>query len=149
MEAGRTWILLTDGRRARLLVEPRRGGELIEPDEWAMKISDEELYEMQDRPPRSFDRVGAGRHAMDRGFDPRLEEERKFLQRVADRLAEAARSRQFDHLVLAAPPRALGMLREALPAQAHTLISHETPKDILDEPTDKVRERLANLRMPA
>ena len=87
-----------------------------------MKISEDELYEMRDRPPRSFDRVGVGRHAIDRGIDPREEEERKFLQRVASRVAEAIRTKQFHHLILAAPPRALGMLREALPAQARALV---------------------------
>src|SRR5215470_3294630 len=111
MESGRTWILLADGRRARLLVEQHRGGELLEPSDWVMKISEDELYDLQDRPPRAFDRVGPGRHAMDRGFDPHEDEERKFLHRVASRLAEAARTGQFHHLVLAAPPRALGALR--------------------------------------
>jgi protein required for attachment to host cells len=149
MPAGRTWILLADGRRARLLVEPRRGGELSESKDWTMSISEAELYDLQDRPPRAFDRVGVGRHAMDGGFDPRAEEERKFLLRVARRLTDAVKAKQLQHLVLAASPRALGVLREALPAEARALVRHETPKDLLDEPAEKIRERLANLRLPA
>lgn len=140
---GQTWFLLADGRRAKLYVQPRRGATLQE--KWALAISDEETYDIQDRPPRSFDRVGAGRHAMDGGRNLHEEEEVKFLKRVADRLSEAEKRKQFDHLVVAAPPRALGILRESLPSAVQAHVRAEAPKDLVDEDSARLRERLDEL----
>lgn len=145
IQDGRTWFLVADGRRARLFVEERRGADLAERSDWALEISEEETYDPQDRPPRSFDRVGAGRHAMDKGRSLHEQEELNFLRRVADRLTQAGKQKQFDHLVLAAPPRALGTLREALPEAVSARIKAETPKDLLDEDARHLRTRLTEL----
>lgn len=142
---GSTWFLLADGRRARVLVETKRGAALAAPPDLAMEISEDELYDVQDRPPRSFDRVGAGRHAMDKGRSLHEQEEEKFLKRVAETVGEAEKHKRFDHLVIAAPPRALGILREKLPASARARIRAETPKDLLDEAAPALRERLTDL----
>jgi protein required for attachment to host cells len=144
IQEGRTWLVVADGRRARLYLEPRRGAALTA--DWAMEMGPEDRFELQDRPPRSFDRVGAGRHSMEGKFDPHEEEERRFLKRVADRVGEGMKTKAFDYLALAAPPRALGVLREALPPAALALISAETAKDVLDEGPERLRERLKELR---
>lgn len=145
LENGTAWMLVADGRRARVLVEPRRGATLEERADLAMEISEDELYDIQDRPPRSFDRVGAGRHAMDKGRSLHEAEEEKFLKRVAERIGEADKQNQFDHLIIAAPPRALGLLRTLLPTSTQNRICATTPKDLLDEPAPKLRERLQEL----
>jgi protein required for attachment to host cells len=141
---GSTWFLVADGRRARVLIEDRRGAHLQAPADLVMEISEDELYDVQDRPPRSFDRVGAGRHAMDKGRSLHEQEETKFLNRVASTIIDADKQNRFQHLVIAAPPRALGILREKLSA-VQSRIRAETPKDLLDEPEPKLRERLQEL----
>jgi protein required for attachment to host cells len=143
LENGTAWLLVADGRRARLLVEQRRGAALQE--DWSMAIGPDDLYEPQDRPPRSFDRVGAGRHAMDGGRSLHEAEEEKFLKRVADRVGDADKHNAFDHLIIAAPPRALGLLRNLLPASAKDRIRADLSKDLLDESAPKLRERLTEL----
>jgi len=145
LENGAAWFLLADGRRARIVVEERRGAALRSPDDLTMRIESDDLYDPQDRPPRSFDRVGAGRHAMDKGRSLHEQEEHNFLKRVAQRIGEAEKRKQFDHLVIAAPPRALGVLRELLPPAARARIRGETPKDLIDEDASKLRERLTEL----
>jgi len=145
LQNGPAWFLLADGRRARVLVEPRRGAPLQAPNEWIMEISQEELYEPQDRPPRGFASVGGARFAIDRGTTLHEQEEGNFLRRVAERIGEAEKRRQFEHLVIAAPPRALGVLRDLLPNGARARIRAETPKDIIDEDMPKLRERLTEL----
>jgi protein required for attachment to host cells len=145
LQDGPAWFLVADGRRARLLIEPRRGATLQEPADWAMEIGPDELYDPQDRPARAFDSVGGGRHAMDRGRSLHEQEEEKFLKRVAARIGEAEKTKSFDHLVIAAPPRALGLLRTHLPQSAQSRIRAETPKDLLDEEAPKLRERLREL----
>ncbi len=143
IESGSAWFLVADGRRARLLVEQRRGAALVEA--WKTEIGPDDLYDPQDRPPRSFDRVGAGRHAMDGGRNLHEVEEEKFLKRVADRISEGEKHKAFDHLVIAAPPRALGLLRGALPVGAQSRIRAEAAKDLVDEDVTKLRERLTEL----
>lgn len=145
LQDGSTWFLLADGRRAKVLVEPRRGAALQARDDLAMEISADEMYEPQDRPPRSFDRVGAGRHAMDKGRTLHEQEESNFLKKVAKRICEAAKHKEFEHLVIAAPPRALGILRSDLPDTVQQRIRAQTAKDLLDEEAPKLRERLADL----
>lgn len=145
LQTGTAWMLVADGRRARVLVEQRRGATLEEPSDWNMEIGPDELYDPQDRPPRSFDRAGAGRHAMDKGRSLHEQEEEKFLKRVADRIGDAERHNSFDHLVIAAPPRALGMLRNMLPAGAKSRLVGDISKDLLDEPSAKLRERLSEV----
>lgn len=143
LQDGTTWLLVADGRRARMLAEPRRGAQLQES--WAMEISEEDLYEPQDRPPRSFDSNGPGRHGMDGGRNLHEAEEEKFLRRVAERIGQAEQQKAFEHLVIAAPPRALGLLRSMLSHAAQARVRAETPKDLLDEDTPKLRERLTEL----
>lgn len=142
LQDGTAWFLVADGRRARLFAEQRRGSPLQEA--WSMEIGESDLYDAQDRPPRAFDRVGAGRHGMERR-DLHEAEEENFLKRVADRIGEADRQKAFDHLVIAAPPRALGLLRNKLSDNARQRIRAEASKDLLDEDTQKLRERLTEL----
>lgn len=143
LQDGSAWFLVADGRRARVFVEPRRGASL--QGGWRMEIGRGDLYDIQDRPPRKFDRVGAGRHAMDKGRNLHEAEEEKFLKRVADRIGDAEKMKQFEHLVIAAPPRALGLLRTLLPRAAQGRIRAATPKDVLDEDAPKLRKRLTDL----
>ena len=82
---------------------------------------------------------------MDGGTNLHEVEEEKFLKRVADRLGEAEKHKVFDHLVIAAPPRALGLLRTMLPAAVRARIRADLSKDLLDEPAPKLRERLTEL----
>lgn len=148
LEDGPTWFLAADGRRARVLIEPRRGAQLQAPQELAMEIGEAELYDAQDRPPRSFDRVGAGRHGMERR-DLHEAEEENFLKRVADTLADAEKGGRFVHLAIAAPPRALGLLRNLLPAAVKARIRAEAAKDVVDEDAAALRARLREMLRPA
>lgn len=145
LESGSVWFLIADGRRARVLVERGRGADLEELPEWAVTIGAEDLYEPQDRPPRSFDRVGAGRHAMDKGRSLHEQEEEKFLKRLADRVGEAEKDGVLEHVVIAAPPRALGILRSQFSDGVRARIRSEVAKDLLDEDAPALRDRLRDL----
>ena len=145
LQRGVTWFLLADGRRARVLAEPRRGAPLAELGDWNLAIGADELYDIQDRPPRSHDRLGSSRHAMDQGRNLHEEEEARFLDRVAQRLEAAEARKEFDHLVIAAPPRALGILRETLAAPVKACIRAEIDKDLIDEDAATLCAQLTGL----
>lgn len=145
LQGGPAWFLLADGRRARVLIEERRGAPLIAPDEWDMKISKEDMYDPQDRRPRNSNRIGAGKHTVGNARDLHEAEEENFLKRVAEKLSEAEKAGRFEHLVIAAPPRALGALRELLPRSVQSRIRAEATKDLLEENDARLRERLTEL----
>ncbi len=145
LQDGVLWLVVADGRRARILVEPRRGALLQDPPELRMEIDAADLIEPQDRAPRAFDSMGASRHAMDGRRTPHEEEERRFLKRVADRISAAERESAFSHLVIAATPRALGLLREMLSQSATARLRGELAKDLLQEEPPRLRERLQDI----
>jgi len=143
LQDGAAWFLVADGRRARLLIEPRRGAQLTE--HWSTEISEDELYDPQDRRPRDSNRIGYGKHTVGNDRNLHEAEEEKFLKRVADMIGDADKQNQFDHLIIAAPPRALGLLRNFLPANAQDRLCATTPKDLVDEDVPRLRERLVDL----
>ncbi|MGQ0657738.1 MAG: host attachment protein [Chromatiales bacterium] len=67
-----------------------------------------------DRPRRSFDSRGRGRHAMEEGVDPAREEALRFAKEVAGHIERACKAGMFSELVLAAAPEFLGQLRQYL-----------------------------------
>ena len=144
LESGVLWFLLADGRRARVMVEHGRGAPLTEA--FAMVIAPGDRYTAQDRAPRSFDSVGERRHAMDGGRKLHEEEEARFLRRLCARIDEAAARGAFMHLAIAAPPRALGILRENLASSTRDRIRAELAKDLLEKNAAALRECLRALQ---
>ena len=99
---GTTWVLVADARQARVLevedagLAPRLRSTLKAPPP-----------EGQHRSPE---------HGWTHGDDPRAEhEERRFIHVMVQALGHGAAESHFRHLVLVAPPKLLGMLRETLP----------------------------------
>ena len=143
LDPGFLWLLLADGRRARILSEERRGALLQEVTRLQIEAADR--IASRDRAARAFDSVGAGRHAMDGGRNLHEAEEAVFLRRVADEIAAAEARESFAHFVIIAPPRALGLLRAAWPERVLARLRADLAKDLLDEADTALRERLREL----
>jgi protein required for attachment to host cells len=99
---------------------------------------------MADRPGRAFDSVGKGRHAMAYGADAVREDERHFLQSLAERLEKEARAGAYDRLILIAPPRALGDLRPFLSKPVKSRVHDEIAKDLTQLPNDRLANHLGD-----
>lgn len=97
-----TLVVVADGRRARLLEQPRIDGPLHDRPEWLADVKEHHDH-------------AAPSHITHSG-DARDRAEKAFLTTLAKRLEGLAAKHHFDQVVLIAPPRALGHLREALPA---------------------------------
>jgi protein required for attachment to host cells len=69
--------------------------------------------------------------------------ERTFLQQLAERLGAAVTSGAAKALVVVAPPRALGVLREAYPAQVRGALHGELDKDFVKLPVHEIEKHLA------
>ncbi len=99
---GTTWVMVADGHHARVLevedagLPPRLRSTLKPP-----------APEGQHRSPE---------HGWTHREDPHPEhEERRLAHALVQALERGAAENQFRHLVLVAPPRLLGVLRESLP----------------------------------
>lgn len=97
---------------------------------------------VSDRPGRTFDSQGTGRHAKEVEVGPKKHEAIVFAGRIAERL-EAGRVRNaFDKLALIAPPEFLGLLRDALNPQLRALVLHEVDKNVSRLDPAAIRTRL-------
>ncbi len=146
IEDGRTLVVLADGRRVRLFEEARLAGPLHEHVEWLRGVAP---FEQPGGAQRAtvHARFGGSTHA---GHEPpRDKGERQFLKDVADHLEQMVRDHHFDHLAIIAPPRALGVLRKALPAALAERVTVTDPHDRLDESLAAIHEHLRAARLRA
>ena len=111
----RRWVLVADKSKARIFtVEDPRGALLEETVLEHPEARDREQTLTSDRPGRSFDSKGQGRHAMGSPVEPDRQETIRFARQVADHIGHAHNAGQCDRLLLVAGPPLLGMLRENL-----------------------------------
>ena len=109
------WVVVADQSKARIFTvdDPRGGllsvGELEHPE-----ARDREQALTSDRPGRSFDSKGKGRHAMGSTVEPGKQETIRFAKRVADHVRTAHGEGRCNRLLLVAGPPLLGLLRENL-----------------------------------
>lgn len=151
MPKRKLWVVVADGARARIF---RANG-----DTHRFEPVLEELYEparlkgselLADRPGRTFDSShDKGRHAMEPDTDPKRVEKEKFAYRLAALLEDALNREEYRELVLAAAPRMLGDLREALSARVRERVVAELDKDLTPLPQAELEERLRPVIWPA
>ncbi|MDC0741133.1 host attachment protein [Polyangium mundeleinium] len=141
-----TFVLVADASRARLF---RQGLEENAPLELVEEFEHPESRAMArdlmaDKPGRTFWK--RGQSAPDYRTDPKDVEAEKFARSLADRLAALYDTQAFHKLVLAAPPKFLGLLRSMLAAHTNhvaeaVVASHEKDYTQLDVRT--IAERIA------
>lgn len=101
-----------------------------------------------DRPGRSFDRTGGGRHALSSEESPVERIAHEFALQLAHELERARQSGEFDALALIAPPRMLGLLRDALSKSVRELVYGELDKDLDQSDLVTLRKHLDQLAKP-
>lgn len=125
------WVLVADGSRARLFRAEGARGALVETDSWVhpeSRLRDQDL--VSDGPGQDRDRGSLGRHGFNEHNSAHDHQIEAFAREVASRLTRAANDNAFGRLVLCAPPRFLGLLRDQLPDMVKQRIRHEVPKDL-------------------
>jgi protein required for attachment to host cells len=143
---GRTLVVAADGGRARLFGEARRGGPLTEHPEWLAGLEPRAFA--HPGPGAVHDRMGHATHGV-ATVAPADKSARDFLTRLGVRLANLVDEHHFDHLIVFAPPRALGMLREALPRALRQRLALDEAHDRIDASADVLREAVRALRRSA
>lgn len=137
------WVIVCDGKKALVL---ENAG-----DEKFLNLKTREVYEHPDAkthelgtdaPGRAFSSVGAGRSAME-PTDWHTQEEDRFLRKLAERLDAAVNAGEANALVLIAPPRALGVLRQTYSHALRAAIGAEIDKDFVKLPVHEIEKHLA------
>lgn len=146
MKPIRTWIVIADATRARIAVNdgPGRGVAPVAGQEFeGRNLPGREI--MSDRPGRTFDSAGRGRHGKEPRTGPREVEALRFLHDLAERLDEGRKQERYDRLVIVAPPKALGQLRAQLSAGVRERITGSLDKDLTHVPDHQLAEHLGTL----
>lgn len=95
-----------------------------------------------DRPGRSFDSFGSGRHAMSPGSSAHEHELTIFATEVADTINRSFADGDFAHIVLIADPKFLGSIRGKLSSTAADAVVLEAPKNLTHLNADEIRQYL-------
>lgn len=137
LKAG-TWVLVGDGRKALLAVN---AGDALSPDLRKLDVSVDDNppthQQGTDVPGRAFSSVGAIRSAVGQTDWHTLQEDR-FAAAMAERINRAAAERQFDEILVVAPPKILADLRRAFSAEAKKRVVAEIAKDLTKHPLSEI-----------
>jgi protein required for attachment to host cells len=136
------WIIVCDASKALLLEN--------DGDEMLAKFATREVYGQKEQPTRDLGtdkpgRVGemaTGIHSAVEPTDLHDQEETTFLRRLLARLDALVKSGQVHHLVIVAPPRALGVLRKSYSSALRQTIRAEIDHDLIHLPVGEIEQRL-------
>jgi protein required for attachment to host cells len=137
------WIVVADGGKALIY---RNNGFDDLPDLRLVDADDihvppnREIW--SDKPGRRRD-DGHGYSAMEQD-DAHQREEMRFLKDLGEALSDAAYKKKIDRLIVFAPDRALGIVRDNL-GHAEAITEHMVNVDVVNEPADKLTERVKKL----
>lgn len=131
MAAKTEWVLTANAAECRVFEHDKKFSPLTEVRDLIRPANRVPARDINaDRPGRSFDRAGQGRHAMEPRVDVHEEESARFARQIADTLAENQRAGAYDRLIVIAAPKLLGHLREALSEPVRRSVAAEIDKDL-------------------
>ncbi len=138
------WVVVCDGTKA--LVLENVGDELFP------SLQTRQVYAQEDArtheqgtsaPGRAYNSVEPTRSAMEQ-TDWHDQTEKKFLTDLVGRLDAAVQAGKTKSLVMIAPPRALGMIRQAYSHQLRNALRAEIDKDFVKLPVHEIEKDLQN-----
>ncbi len=146
-----TWIAVLDGTQARFFALRKNGdGQVFE--EAAETLSADLPRHSRDgggeKPSRALG-AGKARGALEPRHDYNKLAKHNFAREVAVTLDAALADRRYNQLVLVAPPRSLGELRELLSERVQASLAHEVPKNLTKLGADALRKKLSGLLVQA
>jgi len=146
MKATRTWILIADGARARILENdgPGKGVKAVKGGEFHTDLQpDREVF--ADRPGRTHDSAGPGRHAMEPPVSPHRTAKAEFARSLVETLDGKLAQGAFDRLIVVAPPQALGDLRRHFSGALKACLMAELHKDLTKVPDSEIASHLKDV----
>jgi protein required for attachment to host cells len=143
MKKTRTWILVADGARARILQCQGWGSGLTAVPGQARTVSNPPTRDQgTDRPGRVQESADSARHAMAPRVDWHRYEKHLFATELAGVVNRAGQEKAFDRLVIVAPPGTLGDLRAKLDKNTRRMVTAELDKDLTNLSLDELEAQL-------
>jgi protein required for attachment to host cells len=137
------WVVVCDGAKALIL---ENAGDAIAPNLKTKEVhehADTKTSEQgTDAPGRSINSNGSRRSAMEQ-TDWHDQAEQRFLADLAKRLDAAVTAGETKSLIIVAPPRALGVMRQHYSAGARNAVRAEIDKDYVRMPVHEIEKHLA------
>ena len=138
-----TLVLIGDGQKALFLRNKGTPQQLSLQVEQVLEQDNPATREQgTDRPGRSIGSVGAARSAVEQADWHHIAEER-FAGAIAEALYRLAHGNRFDKLVVVAPAKVLGNLRQAFHAEVTERIVGEIPKELTSHPIPDIERLMA------
>jgi protein required for attachment to host cells len=139
------WVVVCDGAKALIL---ENAGDEMYPNLKTREVHAQRdprtREEGADKPGRVHRSASTARSAVEQtGWHNQSEQ--GFLQDLAGRLDAAVASGEAETLVIVAPPKALGMLREAYSPALRAAIRCEIDKDYVRMPLHEIERHLAQV----
>jgi len=136
-------ILIGDGQKALFLRNKGTPQRLNLEVEQVLEQDNPATREQgTDRPGRSVGSVGTARSAMEQADWHYIAEER-FAVAIAEALYRLAHANRFDELVVVAPAKVLGNLRQAFHAEVTERIVGEISKELTSHPIPDIERLMA------
>ena len=137
------WVVVCDGKKALVLENVGDEKFLNLKTREVREHADPKTHELgTDEPGRAFSSVGSGRSAVEQ-TDWHVQEENRFLQKLAGHLEAAVNAGEAKSLIVVAPPRALGVLRQAYSHNLRAAVRAEIDKDLVKLPVHEIEKHLA------
>jgi protein required for attachment to host cells len=146
MKSTRTWFLIADGSRARVVenLGRRRGFRDIEDMSLSIDLPPSRDV-LTDRPGRGHASYGRGRYAKENTGDPHRELKRAFAKMIGLALNAKLAAGGVERLIVVAPPTFMGDLRAALPKGVRTKVSGEVTEDLTNLPKQRLHRHLERM----
>ncbi len=137
------WIIVCDGGKALIMQNAGNAFELnLKVKETLSQPNEPDRELGTDKPGRTHAADGLSGSAMEEtNWHERAEIE--FLKQVATRMDALVREKEARHIVVVAPPQALGTLRNNLTPDTRAAIAGELAKDYINLPVNQIERHLA------
>jgi protein required for attachment to host cells len=146
MKSKNTWIVVADGARAQIFVTKGPGTGLEAALPQALEADNRPSGQIaRDRPGRTFDSAGVGRHAVQPSTDPHRNSQITFAGDISKILEQQHRKNAFDQLIIIAAPKTLGDLRAAFAENIRKLVYAEIDKDLTKLTIHELAGRLGDV----
>ena len=137
------WVVVCDGTKALVLENVG--------DEKFPNLKTKQVYEQDDprtheqgtdAPGRAINSIDSRRSAVEQ-TDWHTQQEERFLRKLARQLDAAIDAGRIKSLILVAPPRALGVLRQTYSHNVRSALRAEIDKDFVKLPVHEIEKHLA------
>jgi protein required for attachment to host cells len=137
------WVVVCDGKKALVLENVGDTKVLNLKTREVHEQPDQKTHEQgTDAPGRSINSIDSRRSAMEQ-TDWHEQEEERFLRRLASHLDAEINAGNAKSVIMVAPPRALGVLRQAYSHNLRNVLRAEIDKDFVKMPVDQIERHLA------